>query len=539
MKMKSLLGIMLSLGILQSCQNDETNIIQNEVNNKGITFSSIIDDAQNSRAYDTSWEANDVIGVFMLANSDKLATNIPYVTSKGDGYFVSKNSPIYYPEDNTPVDFIAYYPYNENINDYNSYSIDLSDQTQQSAIDLMTAVNLTNRQLTSPQGNLQFKHLLAKLVLNLNSTSGSSLKGIKASISGLKVKGTANLSDGTITPSGEVTTFSLFINEEATQAEAILLPQDLSGNLKIKLELNGQSKEINTEISGSIEKGYKYIYNVNVNYQGGEITTDPQAKYTRWTETPLITESELAKPNIKYITHYSKEYYRTSTLNGVEIRNYSMLYDTDLKMAYWVAYPLCDWYLKDNIGRTEDWNYDDLLDKSLQPNLKKNSFNDKGDDYDKGHQIPSADRQRSNNDKLINRQTFYYTNITPQSGANMNQKIWRNLEDAVRGWGSGKDTLYVVTGAMPTTPTDKTINYTIDNNGNKVAIPKYYFKALARKVNEQFQTIAYKLDNTPYEDGNYNVGIISVKELEELTGFTFFPDRPEITESIKSQKTAW
>lgn len=67
MKMKSLLGIVLSLSILQSCQNDETNIIQNEVNNKGITFSSIIDDAQNSRAYDTSWEANDVIGVFMLA----------------------------------------------------------------------------------------------------------------------------------------------------------------------------------------------------------------------------------------------------------------------------------------------------------------------------------------------------------------------------------------------------------------------------------------------------------------------------------------
>lgn len=540
MKMKSLLGIVLSLSILQSCQNDETNIIQNEVNNKGITFSSIIDDAQNSRAYDTSWEANDVIGVFMLANSDKnnvLATNIPYVTSKGDGYFVSQNSPIYYPDG--AVDFIAYYPYNENINEYTNYTIDLSNQSKQNAIDLMTAVNLTNRKLESPQGNLQFKHLLAKLVLNLKSTSGSSLKGIKASVSGLQVKGTANLSNGTITPSGETTTFSLFINEEATQAEAILLPQNLNESLKIKLELNGQSKEIDTKISGNIEQGSKYIYNVNVNYQGGEITTDPQAKYTRWTETPLITESELAKPNIKYIIHYSKEYYTTSILNGVEIRNYSMLYDTDLKMAYWVAYPLCDWYLKDNIGRTEDWNYDDLLDKSLQPNLKKNSFNGKGDDYDKGHQIPSADRQRSNNDKLINRQTFYYTNITPQSGKNMNQKIWRNLEDAVRGWGSGKDTLYVVTGAMPTTPTDKTINYTIDNNGNKVAIPKYYFKALARKVNEQFQTIAYKLDNTPYKDGNYNVGIISVKELEELTGFTFFPDRPEITESIKSQKTAW
>lgn len=74
MKMKSLLGIMLSLSILQSCQNDETNGIQNEVNKNGITFMSLIDDTNNSRAYDTSWETNDVIGVFMLASENKKYT---------------------------------------------------------------------------------------------------------------------------------------------------------------------------------------------------------------------------------------------------------------------------------------------------------------------------------------------------------------------------------------------------------------------------------------------------------------------------------
>lgn len=530
MKMKSLLGIVLSLSILQSCQNDETNIIQNEVNNKGITFSSIIDDAQNSRAYDTSWEANDVIGVFMLANSDKNVLNIPYVTSKGDGYFVSQNSPIYYPEDNSAVDFIAYYPYSETISDYKNYTINLSNQTKQNAIDLMTAVNLTNRQLTSPQGNLQFKHLLAKLVLNLKSTSGSSLKGIKASVSGLQVKGTANLSNGTITPSGETATFSLHINEDVTQAEAILLPQNLNESLKIKLELNGQSKEIDTKISGNIEQGNKYIYNVNVNYQGGEITTDPQAKYIRWAETPLITESQLTQSNIKYIIHYTGEIFKDGVLKDKEIRNYSMLYDTNLKMAYWVAYPLCSWYLGDS-GRTDAWGYDDKLAENLQPNLSKGI-----NGYDRGHQIPSGDRTRSSS---INSQTFYYTNMTPQIGQKMNQAIWADLENAVRGWSSATDTLYVVTGAMPTTATDKTIKYTQDYNGKNMAVPKYYFKALARQVNGQYQTVAYKLDNISYSHRNYNEGILSVKELEEMTGFTFFPDRPEITESIKSQKTAW
>lgn len=453
------------------------------------------------------------------------------MTSNGDGYFVSQHTPLQYPEDNTPVDFIAYYPYNENINDYNSYSIDLSDQTQQSALDLMTAVNLTNRDQTLPQGNLQFKHLLAKLVLNLKSTSGNSLKGIKASISGLQVKGTANLGEGTITPSGEATTFSLYIDEEATKAEAILLPQALNGNLKIKLELNGQSKEITTQIAGSIEQGNKYVCNVNISSKGGEITTDPQAKYTRWAETPLITESQLAQSNIKYITHYTGENYPDNTnLNGVKIRNYSMLYDTNLKMAYWVAYPLCSWYLGET-GRTDAWDYDPELTESLQPNLGKGI-----NGYDRGHQIPSGDRTRS---RSINEQTFYYTNMTPQIGSKMNQTIWADLEKAVRGWSSATDTLYVITGAMPTTTTDKTIKYVQDNSGKNMAVPKYYFKVLARKVSGQYQTVGYKLDNTSYSNRNYNIGLVSVKELEEMTGFTFFPDVPEITESVKSQKTAW
>ena len=438
MKMKSLLGIMLSLSILQSCQNDETNIIQNEVNNKGITFSSIIDDAQNSRAYDTSWEANDVIGVFMLANSDKnvLDKNIPYVTSKGDGYFVSQNRPIYYPDG--PVDFIAYYPYSEAIKDHTNYTIDLSNQTAQSAIDLMTAVNLTGRQLTSPQGNLQFKHLLAKLVLNLNSTSGSSLKGIKASISGLKVKGTANLSDGTITPSGEATTFSLFINEEATQAEAILLPQDLSGKLKIKLELNGQSKEIETEIAGSIEQGYKYIYNVNVNYQGGEITTDPEAKYTKWFETPVITESQLNQSNIKYVTHYTGEKYTSGSLSGIKIRNYSILYNTNLKMAYWVAYPLHSYYTqkKEGVERKDNWILDPIIKEDYFQAVVSKTYS--SNIYRRGHQCPSNDRIAT---QAMNDQTFYYTNQTPQRQDKFNGGIWMNLELKINSWSSASDTV--------------------------------------------------------------------------------------------------
>lgn len=86
----------------------------------------------------------------------------------------------------------------------------------------------------------------------------------------------------------------------------------------------------------------------------------------------------------------------------------------------------------------------------------------------------------------------------------MNQSIWEDLETAVRGWSSG-DTLYVVTGAMPTTATDKQIQYAKDNNGKDIAIPKYYFKALARKVGGNYQTIAFKLDHRAYNSQHENI----------------------------------
>ena len=150
--------------------------------------------------------------------------------------------------------------------------------------------------------------------------------------------------------------------------------------------------------------------------------------------------------------------------------------------------------------------------------------------YDRGHQIPSADRQINTD---ANRQTFYFTNMTPQVGKGMNQDIWAYLEGAVRGWSSNIDTLYVVTGAMPTTKENTTVNWTKDNAGVKIAIPQYYFKALCyvnRRTGEA-RTIAFKLNNERYSNNDYMSCAMSVKALEELTGFTFFP---EIDEKYKT-----
>ena len=77
---------------------------------------------------------------------------------------------------------------------------------------------------------------------------------------------------------------------------------------------------------------------------------------------------------------------------------------------------------------------------------------------------------------------------------------------------------------MPTTATDKNITYTPDNSGKQIAVPKYYFKALARKVSGTFYTIAFKIENrTGYSANGYMSCALSVADLEKETGFTFFP----------------
>lgn len=536
--LKLLAGMMLSPLFLQSCQQEE-QLLTGDESRREIVFTSIIDDSHLSRVVDASWEQGDKIGVFMkkAGTEEVIRGNVPYVTKSGNGNFVGENGPMEFPEgEGVKVDFIAYYPYTTRAENFKQYGIDLTDQQNQRALDLMKAVNLVNRDATSPQGNLQFRHLLSKLVLNLTPSQGASLKGIKATVSALKVKGNANLAaDGTITLEDQTAAVKMFVNEEGTQAEAVLLPQDLTDKLKITLELNGQQREVTTNISGKLEAGKKYICNLKINFSGGgQITPEPQAKYARWGETPLITDDDLANKNLKYITHYSGEKYTNCAWAGTEIRNYSMLYDTNLKMAYWVAYPLCHWYLDGNAGRTNAWGFDTSFDSSLQPKMEKGL-----NGYDRGHQIPSGDRQRKSNDKLMNRQTFFFTNMTAQVGKKMNQSIWQELESAVRDWSSATDTLYVVTGAMPTTPTDKSINYTKDNSGNNIAVPKYYFKALARKSGGNVQTVAYKLENRNYPDRNYEVGRMSVNELEELTGFNFFCELPGVTEEIENQKSPW
>ena len=222
----------------------------------------------------------------------------------------------------------------------------------------------------------------------------------------------------------------------------------------------------------------------------------------RYTEIPEFSHVE----NTIFITHYLPEQDKKN------IRNFSILYDTIQKISYWVAYPLHEMYLG-NSGRTEAWNYDPLVARHLQPRAHRGIQG-----FDRGHQLPSADRTYS---RSGNATTFYFTNMTAQN-ASLNRGAWASLESKIRAWVARCDTLYVVTGAI----TNSEIRYASDNDGRNMAAPKYYYKAIAQKRGDNYYTTAYKFENIAPVNQNIDDYQMTVAELEEKTGFVFFPVLP-------------
>ena len=130
-------------------------------------------------------------------------------------------------------------------------------------------------------------------------------------------------------------------------------------------------------------------------------------------------------------------------------RNYTMYYDKSTYTAYWVAYPLAKGHMGN--GRSDKWQRNPGLAESEQINVWSSSYGvnlgaTTSDGYDsskefyaRGHQIPNADRNGS--DELVV-QTYYATNSTPQIQNKFNGGIWQQLESGVRNIAATTDTVY-------------------------------------------------------------------------------------------------
>ena len=229
------------------------------------------------------------------------------------------------------------------------------------------------------------------------------------------------------------------------------------------------------------------------------------------------------------------------TLNGKNVRNYSILYDPSRYASLWTAYVYCDAYHGSGTGN--GWLVNPQIPATKQSSCKSAYPSVDGVTYDRGHQIPNADR---NADNSLQNQTYYWTNSTPQHSS-FNQGIWNNLENQVRTLAAATDSVYVVTGPVYQTAGGSETVRTFQNSSNDgkvLPIPNYYFKVLLKVKRSggsitSASAIGFWFTHEAHSGENWQNFAVSVDEIERKTGFNFFANLPPSIESSAETNTNW
>lgn len=260
------------------------------------------------------------------------------------------------------------------------------------------------------------------------------------------------------------------------------------------------------------------ILNLTISTERQEVLPDDAGdKYKSvpaWMELPQVTNA-------------SAWHAHTTILRFNRVRDYSFSYNEPCLVSDWVAYPLYADFAKDRVDRANsNWEKDPFLSK--QCDVTTGSYPDVN--YDRGHQIPSADRAGG---AMTNQHTFYCSNVTPQLH-DFNGGVWEELEKAVRKWSSTSDTLYVVTGCM----VDSDCPTVLDRSKQKVAVPKAYYKAVLHRKDNTYQAAGFYLEHTnTIAGGNYKDYAMTLTDLEKKTGMTFFVNLPADKADVKNKLT--
>jgi len=222
------------------------------------------------------------------------------------------------------------------------------------------------------------------------------------------------------------------------------------------------------------------------------------------------------------------DFFPTSTTGQIITHNYyAYSYSEVHEQAEWVAYELKREYITfTNLKRHYFTQDPKVTTQSADWRNYKNSG------YDKGHLVPAGDMKFSKN---AYEDTFYTSNISPQLPA-FNNGVWNRLEHKVRYWANRFNDIYVITGGVLESEF-RTIGQ------EEVAVPNYFYKVLLDidAKNKQVKMIAFLV---PHEESNKPLYefVVSVDELEQLTGIDFFPCLPNDIEfdlESKSDYKSW
>ena len=285
-----------------------------------------------------------------------------------------------------------------------------------------------------------------------------------------------------------------------------------------------------------------------------EPTPDPEPEPTPtvgatyrvgWYELPIEVDANADGRDDNNSTYYYAHHLcaggERNAQNSGSARNYTVCFSSEHHCPVWVAAPRHKSY-ESGASRTDAYAVDPQIPSNIQYSSKST-----GGGCNKGHMLGSAERLSST---ATNKQVFYFSNIAPQYSDTFNTGggAWNNLEDHIDDLVCA-DTLYTVIGCYFDTYTDKYGNTgrpaKISFGGRSdVSRPTMFYYALLRTKSgssgkcvkdcsaSELKCAAFVICHEQDKGHKPQVkDIISIEELERLTGFTYFENVPNAPKS--------
>ena len=263
---------------LAACNNDNENLNDGPVAAK---FTADIYESVSTRVNQdgTDWTDGDCIGITGAG-----FINIPYVRESGQ--FVPEDKTIYFNDTETKT-FNAYYPYQA---EGGTVTVSTAADKQGTGIDFLFASGATgdtHNPTVSFTGDHAFHHCMSLIKFTFKAGDGlifNETEPAGYTLEGLKHEGTFDTATGTTAVTAATNSPITMQLGGATTSQVIILPQEVTSSLNLKVSYNGQSyiaqlKLPATPTANFYTAGYAYTYNVTLKNKGVEVS---EAQITPW-----------------------------------------------------------------------------------------------------------------------------------------------------------------------------------------------------------------------------------------------------------------
>lgn len=263
---KTLILALIGVNCFTSCNKDIEGEYNNDSNKENIiNFTTGINSLSRTSIADgnlnTSFTANDSIGIFVYEGDDIIAKNVKYVYNGSN--WTSEN-PLT-AKDGVQYKYYAYYPYRNGVTDITAISVNVSeDQTAGiSNEDFLTARNETSA-AGAENISLNFSHSLSMIQVGIkdgvttDANAPITLENILPAV-------TVNAKTGEISAaSGETVSIKMKKSEQRMEYRAIVPAQTIAAGSKfMSITADGKPYDVNAPAEISLNKGQALQITVN------------------------------------------------------------------------------------------------------------------------------------------------------------------------------------------------------------------------------------------------------------------------------------